>query len=240
MKKKLYCLIGLYSVIVLLAVLPVYGGEPNEPHDANAMWIEPSTIVISTDEYAVGDTFNVTVWVNITSVPSENQVVGCWQFYMIYDKSVLEAINAVYTAGSKSQFFEDINTWASTPSYGHYNETHDYVMFGEMWNPMAPEPNPKKSIPAYGSLATVTFNITSVPPEGQTITTTIDISTEYHPPTSKTYVLDDEGNEVPLTPYNATYIIPEFSFMLLAIAIVLTLIATVAVKLRCLKFSNTQ
>ena len=187
-----------------LAVIRIYGDYPDEPHDANAMWIEPSSLLFSTEEDGIGDTFDVTVWVNITSVPSGNNWVGSWQFFMIYDMSIMDCIDAKYTneSAGKSQFFEDINTFPGSPGYGNHNSTHDYVMFGEMWNPASPPPNPMRSIPACDSLATVTFNITAVPPEGETILSIIDISTRYP---ASTWIADDQAGKVVLNAYDCPY-----------------------------------
>lgn len=169
-------------------------------HSANAMWLEPS--IINATGKPVGYRFNVTVWVNITVS------CGAWQFKMIYNKAYLKAVTCVYTGtnGRISQFFEKAGTvnFPLSPMMNYpHNATHNYVLHGETWNPMIPN-NPYAS--GVGSLSRVTFEVLAEPPEGQEITIKIDISTEHHPPTSKTYVLDPEENEVPLNVYDCTYI----------------------------------
>ena len=163
-------------------------GIPNEPHQANAMWIEPSWVNLT--GVSVGHRFNVTLWVNMTT---GFEAIIAWQFFMIYDKAYLNATRAGYTAGDKSQFFENITTLPVLPSFSYYNATHNYVMHGECWfmGPMRGA--------GYGSLSWVEFEVVAAPP----FTCTLDISTEYHPPTGWTYVLDQDGNEIPLTPYNS-------------------------------------
>jgi len=199
----------LIALMFLVGVLPTYAGVPNVPHNANAMWIEYGTetsVDITTADLKVGDNFTVTVWVNITSVASTVQVVGSWQVYAIWNKEYLECVDVGLTAGAKSQFFENISTYGWSPTFGSYNDTHDYFMGGEMWNPMAPAPNPKRNIPGYGSLCWLKFRILKAPEKYGKIESLISISEEYHPPTSRTYVLDDEGTEVDMTVYDCPYI----------------------------------
>lgn len=165
-----------------------YAGVPSEPHAANAMWIEPSSIDLSAEIHDVGYKFNVTVWVNITSVTSPTQVVRAWQFVMSYNKTQLNATRCGYTEGSKSQFFNNITTVPVEPQFGSFNTTHDFVMHGESWIL-----GPKRTVPSSGSLSWIEFEVITKPPEGQyyispvsLIDTGIRISK----------ILDDELNKV--------------------------------------------
>jgi len=162
-----------------------------KPMLANSMWIEPSSINLSTDLHTIGYRFNVTVWINLT--------VTCqgWQFKMLYNKAQLNATRCGYTAGTKSQFFSNITTFAVSPVFGSYNATHDYVMHGEAWIGPGPMRNP-----GYGSLSWVEFEVIAMPGKGEVITSIIDISTEYP---SKTYASDETGTKIPLTVYNCLY-----------------------------------
>ncbi|MDH5451706.1 MAG: hypothetical protein OEX77_12580, partial [Candidatus Bathyarchaeota archaeon] len=83
-------------------ISPAYADVPDESHAANAMWIEPSAIDLSTDTVSVGYKFNITVWLNLT--------VACaaWQFKIGYNINHLTATGCAYTAGMKSQFFENV------------------------------------------------------------------------------------------------------------------------------------
>ena len=99
----------------------VLAGTPTEKHDANSMWIEPSSISFETATVSPGYRFNVTVYANVTHVVGASGAVGGWQFRIIYNKNYLKATGCWYTAGTKSQFFEDITTVSVSPSFGAYN-----------------------------------------------------------------------------------------------------------------------
>jgi len=194
MHKIRYVLLTFLIISILLgSIMKLYGIAPNEPHNANAMWIEPSTIHYYTDTVSIGYRFNVTVWINLTVV------CGGWQFKLIYNKNYLNATRAGYTAGSKSDFFKNITTMPLSPSFCPYNSTHNYVLHGESW--MMGD----MRSPGYGSLAWIEFEIIAEPQAGDEITATLDIASSHHPPTSDTYALDQDGNEIPLTVQNCLY-----------------------------------
>jgi len=161
-----------------------------EPHAANAMWIEPSAVELSTASASVGYRFNVTVWINLTETSAS------WEFNMIYNKNHLTATGCGYTAGIKSQFFENIATSPLPPIFGEINATHNYVLTAECWL-TGPCRNP-----GYGSLSWVEFEVIAVPEEGQTFTSTLDISTFYP---EETYAQDSTAARIPLTVHDATY-----------------------------------
>jgi hypothetical protein len=159
----------------------------------SVMWIEPQTINLSTETHSVGYEFNVTVWINLT------ETCGGWQFKMLYNKTQLNATGCGYTAGDKSQFFENLTTFSLDPMFRSHNATHDYVLHGETW--FAGD----FRNPGYGSLSWVEFEVMAAPPEGGILTSLLDISTCYHPPTSDTFAVDPDENEISLTIYDSTY-----------------------------------
>lgn len=182
--------------VAILSVFPVYAGVPTEPHNADAMWIEPSSESLTVDlQYTVGYRFEVTVCINLTFTCSG------WQFKMLYDKSHLNATGCGYTADNRSQFFEDenITTIPVTPVFGSYNATHDYVMHSESWisGPMRTS--------GYGDLSWVEFEVLMVPPRGpySELSSMLDISTCYD---ADTYALDDVGKHA-ISVYDSTYTI---------------------------------
>ena len=191
----LVMLLATIAIIIALnqAALPVYAGVPEEPHDAHAMWVEPSTIELSTDTHSIGYKFNVTVWINLTVT------CGGWQFKMLYNKVHLNAIGCGYTAGKKSEFFGNITTFSLDPDFGSLNGTHNYVLHGETWF------SGDMRNPGYGSLSWVEFEVVAEPSEGETLTSLLDISTSYHPPTSDTFAVDPDENEISLTLFNGVY-----------------------------------
>jgi len=165
---------------------------PMEPHDANAMWIEPSTVYLNWS-YPVGYKFNVTVWAN-----SSLETKG-WQFWLVYAKQYINATRAGYTGpgGTKSEFFQDITTMPLAPSFKSHNDTHNRLDFGEAWI-MGPY-----NQPGYGSLCWVEFEVINVPPAGVVVDIPLDIKwayDQYDPP--KTYLLYADGSYSPLDVYN--------------------------------------
>jgi hypothetical protein len=181
------------SASPILQMHQVLAAEPNEPHNANAMWIEPSQVNVTGQ--SIGYKFNITVWINVTVT------CGGWQFKLFYNKNYLNATGCGYTGGSKSNFFQNVsNTMPVTPSFESYNATHNFVQHGESWLGGSP------AGPGYGSLSWVEFEVMAEPPEGGQILAILDISSAYHPPNSDTYALDFDGVEIALTISNCLYI----------------------------------
>jgi len=178
--------------IAVLSVFPVYAGVPTEPHNADAMWIEPSSQRIVSDFDTIGYRFTVTVNINLTFTCSG------WQFKVLYDKTHLNATGCGYTLNAtKSQFMENITTVARDPTFGSYDLTRDYVLHGESWL-SGPMRNP-----GYGDLAWVEFEVLMVPPRGggEAISSMLDISTSYD---ADTYALNDVGKHA-ISVYDSTY-----------------------------------
>jgi len=206
--------------VLLLTISPAFAGVPNDPHDANAMWIEPSTVDLSTDTVSVGYRFNVTVWINLTESSAS------WQFKLAYNKNHLNATGCGYTAGDKSQFFEDVTTIPLPPSFESLNTTHNYVLHAESTF-LSPRD------PGYGSLAWIEFEVMTIPPEGETYTSKLAI-VEVYPDGTETYAQDPDGNKIVLNAFESIYTIPEFPELLIpAVLMSLTLIAiSLSIKLR--------
>lgn len=157
------------------------------------MWIEPSSISLNTVDHSIGYKFWVTVWLE-----ADAKEVGAWQFYMVYDKSLLKVVDYGLTGtdGAKSQFFENTGTttWGMVSSEGDHNATHKYIQIGESW----------KSGPwgtGRGSLAKVQFEVIAVPGKGQTIQSLIDLANVG----SDTTVLDPGLNNILEEAYDCTY-----------------------------------
>ncbi len=170
---------------------------PTEPRPANALWIEPSLVTLSTESHDVGYRFNVTIWVNITSVVSSTPALTAWQFVLSYDKSYLNATKCGYTEGAKSQFFSNITSTSVEPQFGTLNLTYDFVMHGETWIL-----GPKRTVPGYGSLSWLEFEVIAKPSEGQTFNSLIGLVTTG---VRVCKILDDELNKVPFVAYHCLY-----------------------------------
>ena len=174
-------------------ISPAYAGVPTESHAANAMWIENSTIELSTENVSLGYRFNVTVWINLTVASAS------WEFKMSYNKNHLTATRCGYTAGTKSQFFENVSTLPLTPSFGSINATHSYVLHGETWGMVGPFRNP-----GYGSLSWVEFEVAAVPGEGEAYTSVLAL-VDVYPNGSETYAQDSQQNYIALNVFGSTY-----------------------------------
>jgi len=164
---------------------------PTEPHDANAMWIEPSTVVLSGWEHPIGYKFNVTICINLTVA------CGAWMFRLLYNKDHLSMSRAHYTEDTGSEFFENITTIPVSPVHSSFNATHNRIDYGEQWATVGPPRDP-----GYGTLAWVEFTVIAVPPEGEEYTSLLDIAESY--PT-KTFAADETWQKIALTPYDSVY-----------------------------------
>jgi len=204
--KKITKLMILFALFTIMLPMKALALEPNEPHNADAMWVEPSEIDLTT--VSVGYRFNVTVWVNCS------KTCTAWQFLLYYNSTYLNATGCWYTAGTTSEFFQGLGPITVEPTF--YN---DSVLFGESCLMNLREPG-------YGSLAFVEFEVIKVPPEQ--LTFELDISKAYPEDTYLIVVLDsEEGKLEPMSVLNATVIIPEFG-PLVYIMLILT-ISSIAV-----------
>jgi len=207
----------IFIAFLLLNTFPAFAGTPSEPHNANAMWIEPSTIDLTT--VPVVYLFNITLWANMSTLVSPAVGIDTWQVNLFFNPAYLHALATGYTnaTASKSDFFE---LYPTTPVTPVIDNTAGYVLYGET---CAPSYRP---VPCYGSLCWIEFNITARPPEGPTITLVFNINN------SDTWMADDAGNYYPpdglITQYNGTAVIPEFSQHLILLSLtVLTLVTVV-------------
>jgi hypothetical protein len=182
-----------FALVSSSFVMLAHADIPIEPHAANAMWIEPSLIDLSTTTVSAGYKFNVTVWINLTLA------CATWEFKLVYNKGHLSATGAGYTADTKSDFFRNVTTMSLSPTFGSTNATHDYVLHAESWMV-----GPVRS-QGYGSLAWIELEVTSVPSAGDTFTSTIVLVDVYPEGSQETYAQTQDGSFIPLTAYAATY-----------------------------------
>jgi len=178
-------LIGLTQIFC--PIFPVNALTPLEPHDANAMWIEPSIVELDPGVISVGHKFNVTVWAN-----ASKETKG-WQFWLLYGSQYINATRAGYTAGDKSEFFKDIIAMPIIPSFKVHNATHNRLDYGEAWL-MGPYREP-----GYGSLCWIEFEVIALPPGGVLAEISLDFKWAYDlfdPP--KTYLLYSDDTYEPL------------------------------------------
>jgi hypothetical protein len=196
-RSKLLSFIVITIIILGIAesfslALPVMAYTSTEPHDANAMWFEPSTIELNSSEITVGHKLNVTIWAN-----SSLETKG-WQFWLVYANTYINVTKAGYTAGTKSEFLQAITTIGLSPNIRvNFNATHNRVDFGEAWL-MGPYREP-----GFGSLCWIEFEVINLPPEDQTVDIPLDVAYAYElmdPP--QTYLLYSDDTKRPLNVYN--------------------------------------
>jgi hypothetical protein len=182
----------LLITMLLMSVLPAYAGTPSEPHNANAMWIEPSSVSLTTADpsHDIGYTFNITVNVNMTAATK----VGAWQVKVLFDNTQLEALACGYTAGAKSQFFENYGTVPASPTI---DNGAGYVLHGESL--LGAEENET----AAADLCYITFNVTALPVKPDPLTSDFDITTTWA--SEDTFVLDETLSDCLDAVYDGSY-----------------------------------
>ncbi len=214
--------------VLMLAIPLVHAADPAVAHDADAMWIEPTTVDVTGTSAVVGYMFNVTVWVNLT------ETCASWQFVLDYNNNQLNATRTGYTgpAGSKSDFFSGLATMGLPAVFTVVNATHSTVLCAESWLT-----GPYRD-PGHGSLEWVEFNVTAVPPSGQTFTSMIELTDVYPNGGGDTFAQQPDNSKIAVTSDYATYTIPEFSG--LAIVALLMCMATIAVLARKLTWPSRR
>jgi hypothetical protein len=231
MNKKTTMFLSIFFIVAVILSLTslVNAGTPTEPHAGNAMWFEP--IDIDLRPQPIGYTFNVTVWLNITSIAAPDDAVAGWQFCIVYEKAYLHAFKCKYSEGTISQFFEDLsgNTISVPATVGaSFNTTHEYVLFSEGTYFQAPW----GTVPRIGSLAIITFNVTGKP--ATELSGLISVQTTGIKKCS-VYAWDIEAaakHEITstVTFYPTTYIIPEMPSLALIFAITSSTLVIVTLK----------
>jgi hypothetical protein len=189
--KKNYKLGILTSILLIIITTPALFSMTTAvtaSHPANAMWITPSQIELNVTLISTGYKFNVTIWANC----SVN--CGAWQFWLTYPKTYINATRAGYTAGTKSEFFQGINTIPVNPSFKSHNATHNRVEYGESWAGTG-----SLRSPGSGSLCWIEFNVTTLP------TSSVNVILNFYAYTGtikRTYLINgDTGEKVTLTAY---------------------------------------
>jgi len=225
-RKYIILLATTIAMIILSITWPANADVPSEPHSGNAMWIEPSSVDLRGK--AVGYKFNITTWINLTSIDPGNEI-GAWQFVIVYEKAYLKAARARYTEDTISQWFKDAGvtqTFPITPIFASFNTTHNYVQYGETWLS-----GPKAAEGTSGSLAWIELNVTAIPTE--------EFSGKFSFITTGTprCKLQDEENHAVLDQFllnESIFMIPEFTPLILITSLMITtcVSAVLATKIR--------
>jgi hypothetical protein len=172
-----------------MMILPIMAVEP---HKADSMWIDPSSKTFTTATTTIGTKFNITVWLNITS----DKIFG-YQIALLYNRTQLKAVRSQFTAGSTSQFMEGHSTQTTGPTIDTSYLGNGSVLAFESCKGDDFIPAPKA-----GSLIWVEFEIIMLPPEGVTLSSIFDISSNYP---AKTWVQNFDLIKIDIAVYDGTY-----------------------------------
>jgi len=213
-------------MMLLICTAPAFA-QIIEPHNADAMWIEPSINNFDPSNTNVGFKFNVTVAMNFTGD------TFAWQAVIYYNATQLNATRVGATAPPSSDFMTGHSTTftkiINSSSYPVVNGSLQSVLVAETCS--APDFVPG---PHSGTLLWAEFEILLAPGAGENLTSTFDISTEYV--LTNTYVWDQTGTPYTFTPSDATYsFVPELGPLMIAIFMTSTLAAVILSKNRISK-----
>ena len=207
------------SLLMMLLILtaPAFAGI-NEPHNADAMWIEPKNTVFDTNTTSVGFKFNVTVAMNFT------EDTFAWQAVLYYNATQLNCTRVGGTGGSTSEFMTGhATTFSRALNPGSYPPKGDLKSVVVAETMMSPDSVPG---PHSGTLFWAEFQILLAPGAGQTLNSTFNISTEYA--LTDTYVWDPTGIPYTFTPIDGNFrFVPEFSGWLMLIIFLTSTLAVV-------------
>jgi len=187
----------LMLVVILLMGFTVIlaRGAPSQPHNADAMWVEPAALNFDTNTTSVGFKFNVTVAMNFTGD------TFAWQAVIYYNATQLNCTRVGATAPPTSEFMTDHST-----TFSKAINPGSYPPIGDLKSVLAAETCSSPDFapgPNSGTLFWAEFQILLAPGAGQTFNSKFDISTQYA--ATNTYVWDPTGNSYTFTPSDGTY-----------------------------------
>jgi len=198
------------ALMILLFCLQAKASEPTVPHPADAMWIESDIAELPATE---GYMFNLTVWINVS------EPCYSWQFQIYFNNTYLNATRAGYTAGSKSQFFQEQPM--TMPVVPVIDNNAGYVLYGETLL------GEEQREPGYGSLAWIEFEVINASILEQLVggTSIFEFDPQY-----SYYQTPDLGYRYPNIPSYELVIIPEYSSILMLVMAATSIITIVFVK----------
>jgi len=164
----------------------------SQPHNADSMWIDPSSTVFDTTNASVGTRFNVTAWLNMT------EDIYSYQIGLHYNRTLLQCTRSGFTAGATSNYCAGHTTVAAGPTIDTSALGNGSVEAGESLLGSDIIPGPKS-----GSLIWVEFQVLMVPSSGN-FSSKFDITTEYP---GNTFVLDTNLNNINIVTYDGTYLL---------------------------------
>jgi hypothetical protein len=184
---SLFIAILLALNIIAISVTP---GSCLEPHNANAMWVEPASVGFGPANATVGTKFNVTVTMNIT------QNVFTYGVGMKYDRTTLKVSKAGFTKPPTSEYMTGYATTASGPVIDTSYLQNGTILASESCSGMDFIPGPHS-----GTLIWIEFEFVQVPTPGQTLPFNISRYVNQ----GDTTVADDYLNTLTFTAHDAIY-----------------------------------
>jgi hypothetical protein len=181
--------VALLFAVMAFSVIPALAStSPKSPHNANAIWIEPTTL--SFPNTAVGQKFNVTAYINVTDA------ISTYSLNVTVDPTQLSIIKAGYTHGVESDYFYPMTALSPGAAYGPSS-----VLIGESLY-QSPAPQNQTGV---GDLVWVELNITGVP-KTEPLSSAINITNP------DTWVQRSDFTYPALTRFNASFTeLSEFS-----------------------------
>jgi PKD repeat protein len=156
-------LMVIVSSVIVSSAVPVFASwpPPSHPHDANAVWIEPTALYFNTSTTTLPHLFNVTAYINVTDA------ISTYSVNVTVNPTQLKIIKAGYTHGVESDYFYPMTALSPGPSYGPSS-----VLIGESLYQYPTLENQT----GVGDLFWVELNITATPPKNGKLTSEIDIN----------------------------------------------------------------
>jgi len=192
--KKISIIAVLMLATIMMSIAPVLA-PITVPHNADAMWLEPTSVSYTTAGTSVGTLFNITAAMNF-SVST-----FAWQAVLYYNHAQLNCIAVGKTAAPTSEFFAGhATTWAQAINPGAYPPIGDLqaILVSEALSSPDFQPGPH-----WGTLFYATFNVTATPPKGQSFSSAFNITYQYG--LTNTYVWDPVGVPLAFNVFDASY-----------------------------------
>jgi hypothetical protein len=188
MNKRFLGTLAIVVVLFVSSVTVVTRGLPSQPHNANAIWVEPASTAFTPTNGSVGTTFTVTVALNYSGS------VFSWQVYLDYNITWLNVTDVETTEAATSEYFHGHKTTG-------FSSAVDYVK-GIVQGFESLKGSDFVAGPHVGTLMFVVFNITAAPGQGKTLTSTLGITAEANK--GNTWVFDpDVGDFVQVPTFDA-------------------------------------
>lgn len=192
MKTRLFA--ALVIAMLSLSIIAVFPILPAQATPADSMWVDPPSITLNTGTTSLGDTFNITIYMNITSAN-----VFAYQIALHYPTWLAcIASDFTFAAGGPSVFFQGKVEVSSGPQIDtSFLGAHSILASESL------KGADKIITPRSASLIWATMKINETATKTQNLTGVFDLTTEtaggnnwvWAPP-------PPPGNAIPITAYN--------------------------------------